>query len=209
MPQGSGDVKYHLGMSHELLNRATNKIVRLAVVANPSHLEGLQLLFLLYCWNIIVQCKATPTKISFDFEFPIMIFLFLSPLPLSPLPLPPFYYCCIQVQQVWFHKLANHDEELLPWHWKLIWTFMANFCWLFSWIIFNYFWAFVHTNVSPLCGILRSFGVFIFSKCCGWFKKFYLYDFVQRVDSSPVFINGFFTPSLEQLLGFPSLWWKA
>ena len=39
--QGSGDVKYHLGMSHERLNRATNKIVRLAVVANPSHLEGL------------------------------------------------------------------------------------------------------------------------------------------------------------------------
>ena len=34
-------MKYHLGMSHERLNRATNKIVRLAVVANPSHLEGL------------------------------------------------------------------------------------------------------------------------------------------------------------------------
>ena len=44
--QGSGDVKYHLGMSHERLNRATNKLIRLAVVANPSHLEGLQLLFL-------------------------------------------------------------------------------------------------------------------------------------------------------------------
>ncbi|KXJ27697.1 2-oxoglutarate dehydrogenase-like, mitochondrial [Exaiptasia diaphana] len=38
--EGSGDVKYHLGMSHERLNRATNKIVRLAVVANPSHLEA-------------------------------------------------------------------------------------------------------------------------------------------------------------------------
>lgn len=38
--EGSGDVKYHLGMSHELLNRATNKLVRLAVVANPSHLEA-------------------------------------------------------------------------------------------------------------------------------------------------------------------------
>lgn len=44
--QGSGDVKYHLGMSQERLNRATNKIMRLAVVANPSHLEGLPLLFL-------------------------------------------------------------------------------------------------------------------------------------------------------------------
>ena len=39
-------MKYHLGMSHERLNRVTNKIMRLAVVANPSHLEGLQLLFL-------------------------------------------------------------------------------------------------------------------------------------------------------------------
>ncbi|KAJ7351681.1 hypothetical protein OS493_036096 [Desmophyllum pertusum] len=38
--EGSGDVKYHLGMSHERLNRATNKLMRLAVVANPSHLEA-------------------------------------------------------------------------------------------------------------------------------------------------------------------------
>ncbi|KAK2557926.1 2-oxoglutarate dehydrogenase-like [Acropora cervicornis] len=40
LAQGSGDVKYHLGMSHERLNRATNKLIRLAVVANPSHLEA-------------------------------------------------------------------------------------------------------------------------------------------------------------------------
>lgn len=38
--EGSGDVKYHLGMSHERLNRTTNKNIRLAVVANPSHLEA-------------------------------------------------------------------------------------------------------------------------------------------------------------------------
>ncbi|XP_076462504.1 2-oxoglutarate dehydrogenase complex component E1-like isoform X1 [Babylonia areolata] len=38
--EGSGDVKYHLGMSHERLNRVTNKNIRLAVVANPSHLEA-------------------------------------------------------------------------------------------------------------------------------------------------------------------------
>lgn len=37
---GSGDVKYHLGTWIERLNRATNKNVRLAVVANPSHLEA-------------------------------------------------------------------------------------------------------------------------------------------------------------------------
>ena len=38
--EGSGDVKYHLGMTHERLNRTTNKIIQLAVCANPSHLEG-------------------------------------------------------------------------------------------------------------------------------------------------------------------------
>lgn len=36
---GSGDVKYHLGTYIERLNRVTNKNIRLAVVANPSHLE--------------------------------------------------------------------------------------------------------------------------------------------------------------------------
>jgi len=38
--QSSGDVKYHLGMSHERLNRKTNKLVKLSVCANPSHLEA-------------------------------------------------------------------------------------------------------------------------------------------------------------------------
>lgn len=38
--QGSGDVKYHLGTYQERLNRATNKNIRLAIVANPSHLEA-------------------------------------------------------------------------------------------------------------------------------------------------------------------------
>jgi len=38
--EGSGDVKYHLGMSHERLNRVTNKVIQLAVCANPSHLEA-------------------------------------------------------------------------------------------------------------------------------------------------------------------------
>lgn len=37
---GSGDVKYHLGTYIERLNRVTNKNIRLAVVANPSHLES-------------------------------------------------------------------------------------------------------------------------------------------------------------------------
>lgn len=38
--QGSGDVKYHLGTYQERLNRVTNKNIRLAIVANPSHLEA-------------------------------------------------------------------------------------------------------------------------------------------------------------------------
>lgn len=38
--EGSGDVKYHLGMCHERLNRSTNKNIKLSVVANPSHLEA-------------------------------------------------------------------------------------------------------------------------------------------------------------------------
>lgn len=38
--EGSGDVKYHLGMTHERLNRTTNKIIHLSVCANPSHLEA-------------------------------------------------------------------------------------------------------------------------------------------------------------------------
>ncbi|XP_062989206.1 2-oxoglutarate dehydrogenase-like, mitochondrial [Elgaria multicarinata webbii] len=38
--EGSGDVKYHLGMYHERINRATNKNISLSLVANPSHLEA-------------------------------------------------------------------------------------------------------------------------------------------------------------------------
>lgn len=37
---GSGDVKYHLGTYIERINRKSNKNVRLAIVANPSHLEA-------------------------------------------------------------------------------------------------------------------------------------------------------------------------
>uniref|UniRef100_A0A669QBR6 2-oxoglutarate dehydrogenase complex component E1 n=1 Tax=Phasianus colchicus TaxID=9054 RepID=A0A669QBR6_PHACC len=37
---GSGDVKYHLGMYHERINRATNKKITLSLMANPSHLEA-------------------------------------------------------------------------------------------------------------------------------------------------------------------------
>ncbi|CAH2321312.1 2-oxoglutarate dehydrogenase-like, mitochondrial [Pelobates cultripes] len=38
--EGSGDVKYHLGMYHERINRTTNKKITLSLVANPSHLEA-------------------------------------------------------------------------------------------------------------------------------------------------------------------------
>ncbi|OON21930.1 oxoglutarate dehydrogenase (succinyl-transferring), E1 component [Opisthorchis viverrini] len=38
--EGSGDVKYHLGMSHSRINHMTQKTINLAVCANPSHLEA-------------------------------------------------------------------------------------------------------------------------------------------------------------------------
>ncbi|XP_050693402.1 2-oxoglutarate dehydrogenase complex component E1-like isoform X3 [Eriocheir sinensis] len=47
--EGSGDVKYHLGTYVERLNRVTNKNIRLAIVANPSHLEAV---------NPVVQGKT-------------------------------------------------------------------------------------------------------------------------------------------------------
>uniref|UniRef100_A0A8C4YH92 2-oxoglutarate dehydrogenase-like, mitochondrial n=1 Tax=Gopherus evgoodei TaxID=1825980 RepID=A0A8C4YH92_9SAUR len=47
--EGSGDVKYHLGMYHERINRATNKKITLSLVANPSHLEAV---------NPVVQGKT-------------------------------------------------------------------------------------------------------------------------------------------------------
>ncbi|GJQ69810.1 hypothetical protein Trydic_g22364 [Trypoxylus dichotomus] len=47
--EGSGDVKYHLGTYIERLNRVTNKNIRLAVCANPSHLE---------CVSSVVQGKT-------------------------------------------------------------------------------------------------------------------------------------------------------
>jgi 2-oxoglutarate dehydrogenase E1 component len=38
--EGSGDVKYHLGMCRKRFNRLSGKDVTLSLVANPSHLEG-------------------------------------------------------------------------------------------------------------------------------------------------------------------------
>lgn len=47
--EGSGDVKYHLGLCLERVNRVTNKMIKLSVVANPSHLEAV---------NPVVQGKT-------------------------------------------------------------------------------------------------------------------------------------------------------
>lgn len=38
--QGSGDVKYHLGMYHRRINRVTDRNITLSLMANPSHLEA-------------------------------------------------------------------------------------------------------------------------------------------------------------------------
>lgn len=40
LSKGSGDVKYHLGTFIERLNRVSNRHMRLAIIANPSHLEA-------------------------------------------------------------------------------------------------------------------------------------------------------------------------
>ncbi|XP_062870886.1 2-oxoglutarate dehydrogenase complex component E1 isoform X2 [Trichomycterus rosablanca] len=47
--EGSGDVKYHLGMYHRRLNRTTGRNISLSLVANPSHLEAV---------NPVVQGKT-------------------------------------------------------------------------------------------------------------------------------------------------------
>ncbi|XP_078285166.1 2-oxoglutarate dehydrogenase complex component E1 isoform X5 [Rhinoraja longicauda] len=38
--EGTGDVKYHLGMYHRRINRVSNKNITLSLMANPSHLEA-------------------------------------------------------------------------------------------------------------------------------------------------------------------------
>ncbi|XP_069773778.1 2-oxoglutarate dehydrogenase complex component E1 isoform X8 [Narcine bancroftii] len=38
--EGTGDVKYHLGMYHRRINRVSNRNITLSLVANPSHLEA-------------------------------------------------------------------------------------------------------------------------------------------------------------------------
>jgi 2-oxoglutarate dehydrogenase E1 component len=47
--EGSGDVKYHLGMCHNRINRLNNRPIKVSVVANPSHLEAV---------NPVVQGKT-------------------------------------------------------------------------------------------------------------------------------------------------------
>ncbi|XP_065103586.1 oxoglutarate (alpha-ketoglutarate) dehydrogenase a (lipoamide) isoform X2 [Paramisgurnus dabryanus] len=47
--EGSGDVKYHLGMYHRRINRVTERNITLSLVANPSHLEAV---------NPVVQGKT-------------------------------------------------------------------------------------------------------------------------------------------------------
>ncbi|XP_032868746.1 2-oxoglutarate dehydrogenase-like, mitochondrial isoform X2 [Amblyraja radiata] len=47
--EGSGDVKYHLGVYQERVNRTTNKHIIMSLMANPSHLEAV---------NPVVQGKT-------------------------------------------------------------------------------------------------------------------------------------------------------
>uniref|UniRef100_A0A8C1Q2W9 2-oxoglutarate dehydrogenase complex component E1 n=1 Tax=Cyprinus carpio TaxID=7962 RepID=A0A8C1Q2W9_CYPCA len=47
--EGTGDVKYHLGMYHRRINRVTDRNITLSLMANPSHLEAV---------NPVVQGKT-------------------------------------------------------------------------------------------------------------------------------------------------------
>uniref|UniRef100_A0A3Q2R2X4 2-oxoglutarate dehydrogenase complex component E1 n=1 Tax=Fundulus heteroclitus TaxID=8078 RepID=A0A3Q2R2X4_FUNHE len=38
--EGSGDVKYHLGMYHKRMNRVSDRYISMSLMANPSHLEA-------------------------------------------------------------------------------------------------------------------------------------------------------------------------
>nr|XP_015830891.2 2-oxoglutarate dehydrogenase complex component E1 isoform X2 [Nothobranchius furzeri] len=38
--EGSGDVKYHLGMYHRRMNRVSDRYITMSLMANPSHLEA-------------------------------------------------------------------------------------------------------------------------------------------------------------------------
>uniref|UniRef100_A0A8P4GRM7 2-oxoglutarate dehydrogenase complex component E1 n=1 Tax=Dicentrarchus labrax TaxID=13489 RepID=A0A8P4GRM7_DICLA len=38
--EGSGDVKYHLGMYHKRMNRVSDRYITMSLMANPSHLEA-------------------------------------------------------------------------------------------------------------------------------------------------------------------------
>lgn len=38
--EGSGDVKYHLGVTTEIKNEASDKMIKTCLLANPSHLEA-------------------------------------------------------------------------------------------------------------------------------------------------------------------------
>ncbi|XP_017136092.1 2-oxoglutarate dehydrogenase, mitochondrial [Drosophila miranda] len=72
---GSGDVKYHLGLYMERLNRVTNKNVRITVVANPSHLEYVNPVVLgkaraeMYQRGDTTGCKVLPIIIHGDASF--------------------------------------------------------------------------------------------------------------------------------------------
>ena len=56
----------------------------------------------------------------------------------------------------------------------------------------------------PFVWNFKKFWEFLFLQNAVDFRNS-IYDFVKSVDSSPVFMNGFFMPLLEQMVGFPSL----
>ena len=104
----------------------------------------------------------------------------------------------MHARHAWFHKLANHVREPLPWHWKTDMDIFSRTFRLFSRnLSICMFFSFRSRKfVPPLFRILRSLGVFISAKCCGSFNKFSTY-FLQSLDSSLFFsVNGFISHTL-------------
>ncbi|PRD30704.1 UNVERIFIED_CONTAM: 2-oxoglutarate dehydrogenase-like [Trichonephila clavipes] len=104
--QGSGDVKYHLGMCHERLNRVTNKNIKLAVVANPSHLEAYKESEYLNVGAVIASEASVSPKI-----FRIILLGYKSCVILSPLAADPIVQGKTRAEQ--FYRGDTQGQKVM------------------------------------------------------------------------------------------------
>uniref|UniRef100_A0A3Q4GTP5 2-oxoglutarate dehydrogenase complex component E1 n=1 Tax=Neolamprologus brichardi TaxID=32507 RepID=A0A3Q4GTP5_NEOBR len=76
--EGSGDVKYHLGMYHRRINRVTDRNITLSLVANPSHLEAVDPVVQGKTKADQFYCGDTDGKRVVLVSFPFFVFIFIS-----------------------------------------------------------------------------------------------------------------------------------